>query len=153
MPLIRTKAVCLFRHGNKILLAEGYDPTKEALFHEGEAVMSQAFQTIPEAIAAWAQHVPEQVALLAEGREPIGYGKLVEQAHQFCRALDVRGVTPSQRVALCIEDRPSLALPWTSNRPIPGTENTVSMMNVPVRRAPASAPIIVIIGTKAFLST
>ncbi len=29
MSLIRSKAVCLFRRDDKILLAEGYDPTKD----------------------------------------------------------------------------------------------------------------------------
>ncbi len=72
--------------------------------------MSQAFQTIPEAIAAWAQQTPDRVALLSAGHEPISYRQLVEQAHHLCRALDAKSITPSQRVALCIEDRPSLAL-------------------------------------------
>ena len=72
--------------------------------------MSQTFQTITEAIAVWADQAPDRTALLSPGLEPIGYGRLVEQAHHICRALDAKGVTPAQRVALCIEDRPSLAL-------------------------------------------
>ncbi len=70
-------------------------------------------QTVPltaETIACWAEQQPDHIALLAEGRAPLSYAALVGQADHVRLALGANGITPSHRVALCIEDRPSLAL-------------------------------------------
>ncbi len=72
--------------------------------------MPQAFQALSETVAAWAQQAPERIALLGEGRDPLTYRRLVEQARRLSHALDAKGVTPAQRIAVCINDRPSMAL-------------------------------------------
>jgi acyl-CoA synthetase (AMP-forming)/AMP-acid ligase II/thioesterase domain-containing protein/acyl carrier protein len=83
-----------------------YEPRIAANVRSGEL----DFPTIPESIAAWAQRTPDKIALLSTGRAPIDYAGLVEQAHCIRHALESNVVTPPMRVALCIEDRPSLAI-------------------------------------------
>lgn len=101
---------------NKLLLNSGeempgargknlYEPRIGANVRSG----ALDFPTIPEAIAAWAYRTPNQIAMLSTGRDPIDYASLVDQAHRISRALETCNVTPPKRVALCIEDRPSLA--------------------------------------------
>ena len=68
------------------------------------------FPTIAQAIVAWAQSSPDQIALLSTGYDPIDYSSLVHRAHCISNTLEARGISPTQRVALCIEDRPSMAL-------------------------------------------
>ncbi len=83
-----------------------------ALARVGESPKSTAldFQTVPEAITAWAERTPNRIALMSAGLDPIAYGQLAEEAQRICHFLEANTVMPPQRVAVCVQDRPSLAL-------------------------------------------
>ncbi len=60
MPAIRAKAICLFRHGDKVLLADGYDPGKDEHYlipvgggiEFGELAADAALREVREEIGA-----------------------------------------------------------------------------------------------------
>ena len=72
--------------------------------------LSDTISTIPETLARWANRAPGKIAIFATDREPIRYGELVGQAQIIHGVLEANGVTPRQRVALSIQDKPSMAL-------------------------------------------
>jgi len=60
-------------------------------------------------IAARAARDPEAPALLAPGRPPLGYGRLLRQVDETARALHRRGIGRGDRVAVALPNGPEMA--------------------------------------------
>ena len=66
--------------------------------------------TIYELLRARAEHAPEAVAIRAPGRSALTYRGLLGQVDGVVRSLNVRGVHPSDRVAIVLPNGPEMAV-------------------------------------------
>jgi acyl-CoA synthetase (AMP-forming)/AMP-acid ligase II/acyl carrier protein len=65
---------------------------------------------IHELLKAWGQQTPEALALLAPGRAPLPYGRLLRHVEEVVRRLGALGVGREDRVAIVLANGPEMAV-------------------------------------------
>lgn len=76
----------------------------------GEPRLPDTIQTLPEALAYWAERTPDAIALLSPGRAPIAYHELYDETARVAAALGALGLGSQDAIALIVPEGPALCM-------------------------------------------
>ncbi|MGH2617958.1 MAG: AMP-binding protein, partial [Thermomicrobiales bacterium] len=73
----------------------------------GGVRLPDTIQTIPQALAFWAQHTPDAPAFIVPGRPEITYGALWREVRRLGQSLNRAGIGRRDRVVLLLPEGPA----------------------------------------------